>query len=528
MKTVTKLFIGAVLAISVLTCGQAQTRKNSQLEEERWQSIFDGKTLKGWKPSAPGFFTVEDGAITGKASREQTQSPVFLVWEGGKVQDFRLRFRCRLDDFMDHAEIHFRAQVNGKQLADGYQADFSGFLQGIKGRERGEIYPFGELAETGESNRLKVDGQKITTYFAERSDLHIGNWIHDWVDYEIKAIGNHIILEIGGKKYSELIDERAENRPKPGVIAIELHAFGEMRFQIKEIELRVLRQQAEDSETTLVNNRIATIDAIFNELHFGSAEEALELLKQNPLLVNVQNASKQTPLHVAASGGHKDVVAWLIANGADVNSVAYSVIPLHLAKTADVARILIKAGGNLDALDGEELTPLRYAANNKNLEVIKVILESGYKMDLISAIYLGDYELIAKLIRENPQSVNISRRPVQEGERTETGNWSPLMVAVWQKDKKLVQMLLDAGADVNDKTSLRFSSGPPRCMAITPLTNALTFRDAEMVKLLLLHGANTDIDCLTQETLMQHVRANADYYSKEIIALLEKEWPKKN
>lgn len=102
------------------------------------------------------------------------------------------------------------------------------------------------------------------------------------------------------------------------------------------------------------------------------------------------------------------------------------------------------------------------------------------------------------------------------------------MIAACQKDKKIVQMLLDAGADVNDKTGLGASSGPPRCMIITPLTNALTFRDREMLELLLRHGASTDIDCGFSETLMQHIKANAVYYSKEIIALLEKEWPKKN
>ncbi|MDX2044975.1 MAG: ankyrin repeat domain-containing protein [Acidobacteriota bacterium] len=507
----------------------AQSQKDSPPETERWQTIFDGKTLNGWKPSAPGFFTVEDGAITGRASREQTQSPVFIVWEGGKVKDFRLRFRCRVDDFMDHAEIHFRAQVNGKELTDGYQADFSGFLEGIKGRGPGEKYPFGGLAGGGESNLLKINGENVATHFAEKSDLHLGNRILSWVDYEIKAIGNHIILEIDGKKYSELIDQRAENRPQPGVIAIALHAFGNMRFQIKDIELKVLRSQSEDSETTLANYRIATIETILKELSSGSAEKALELLKQNLSLVNSQNGSKQTPLHVAASNGHKEVVAWLVANGAELNPVAYNgFTPLHLVKTADVVRILIKAGGSLDALDYDQKTPLRHAANDKNLEVIKVILESGYKMDLISAIYLGDSELVAKLILEDPKSVNRLANGTEGRKENSFGNWSPLMIAVWQKDKKIVQMLLDAGADVNDKTSLRFSSGPPRCMTITALTNALTFKNTEMLELLLRHGASKDIDCGGGETLMQHLKDRYAAYPPEIIALLEKEWPKKN
>ena len=179
-------------------------------------------------------------------------------------------------------------------------------------------------------------------------------------------------------------------------------------------------------------------------------------------------------------------------------------------------------------MDAWDSTPIRRAAQGKNIEVINAILESGSKMDLISAIYLGDSNLVAKLIQEDPKSVNRLANPAQDRSARLSGNWSPLMIAVWQKDKKIVQMLLDAGADVNDKTGLSFSSGPPRCMTITALTNALTFKDTEMLELLLRHGASTDINCLANQTLMQHVRKNADYYPPEIIALLEKEWPKKN
>ncbi|MFN0107380.1 MAG: ankyrin repeat domain-containing protein [Blastocatellia bacterium] len=530
LKTATRMLIGAVLALSVLIHGQAQSQKTSPPEEDRWQSIFDGKTLNGWKPSAPGFFSIEDGAITGKASREQTKSPVLIVWEGGKVKDFRLRFRCRMDDFMDHARIHFRAKVSEKEMPDGYQADFSGFFEGLSETTEPDKYPFGKLAESGESNLLKDDSEMVKTRFGEKYELFEGGGkVRNWVDYEIKVIGGHIILEIEGKKVSELIDQRKDKLALSGAIAISLHAFGDMRFQIKDIELKVLRQQSEDSETTLANNKIATIEAIYRELREGVPEKALELLKQNPSLVNSQNESKQTPLHIAAAGGHKEVVAWLVANGAELNPVAYNnFTPLHIVKTADAARILIKAGGSLDALDYDEKTPLRYAARGKNLDVMKAILETGYKMDLISAIYLGDHELIARLIQEDPKSVNRLANPTQDRSARLSGNWSPLMIAVWQKDKKIVQMLLDAGADVNDKSSLGFSSGPPRCMTITALTNALTFKNTEMLELLLRHGASKDIDCGGGETLMQHLKDRYAAYPPEIIALLEKEWPKKD
>ena len=106
------------------------------------------------------------------------------------------------------------------------------------------------------------------------------------------------------------------------------------------------------------------------------------------------------------------------------------------------------------------------------------------------------------------------------------------MIAVWQENKKIVQTLLEAGADVNDKTGSTVISGPPRCRAVTSLTNALTARNVELVELLLRYGADMDIDCGLEwdgiKSLRQFIEKHRSNYPPEILALLEKEKPKKN
>jgi len=38
--------------------------------EPGWKSLFDGKTLDGWKAPDMSYWSVEDGAITGKITKE--------------------------------------------------------------------------------------------------------------------------------------------------------------------------------------------------------------------------------------------------------------------------------------------------------------------------------------------------------------------------------------------------------------------------------------------------------------------------
>jgi hypothetical protein len=51
-----------------------------------WHSLFDGKTLEGWKSNdeVPGVFTVENGAIKVKGGRAH-------LFYAGKVQDAKFR-----------------------------------------------------------------------------------------------------------------------------------------------------------------------------------------------------------------------------------------------------------------------------------------------------------------------------------------------------------------------------------------------------------------------------------------------------
>jgi len=66
-------------------------------DDQTWKRIFNGKTLDDWKAPDMSYFSVEDGAITGQTTREHNPPEnQFIVWQGGKVDDFELKFKFRI------------------------------------------------------------------------------------------------------------------------------------------------------------------------------------------------------------------------------------------------------------------------------------------------------------------------------------------------------------------------------------------------------------------------------------------------
>ena len=93
----------------------------------------------------------------------------------------------------------------------------------------------------------------------------------------------------------------------------------------------------------------------------------------------------QTPLHVAANRGHKEVVELLIANGADVNAKGVDEwTPLHGVVdygNEEIVALLIAEGADVNAKDKYESTPLHIAATMSRKEIIKLLIAKGADMN---------------------------------------------------------------------------------------------------------------------------------------------------
>ena len=234
MKFSKTLFVFLLIIFSAsITLAQAGINSKAS-----WIKIFDGKTLQGWKAPDMSYFSVEDGAITGTTTKDH--NPLynqFIVWQGGEVSDFELKFKFRIFGPKSNSGMQFRSQVKDKGLVWGYQADIAAtgpYLGGIWD----EYGTRKSLAARGQKSVIDVSGKK-TTIEENNSDLILGKInLEEWNEYYISAIGSRIVLKINGKKTAELDDREAMKSAASGVLAMPIIPGEPMKVQYKEIKLR--------------------------------------------------------------------------------------------------------------------------------------------------------------------------------------------------------------------------------------------------------------------------------------------------
>jgi hypothetical protein len=202
-----------------------------------FQPLFDGSSLDGWDGDSR-FWTIEDGAITGRTTAENpTQGNTFLIWRGGQVEDFDLRLKFRIEG--GNSGIQYRSREVGNWVIAGYQADFdaAGQWTGILYDERGR----GILAKRGEKVVLPETGDPEVVGRTE-TEQKIMQSIRkgEWNDYRIVARGSRLRHFVNGLMTVDVVDKNTEHARARGLVALQLHAGPPMTVQFKEIRLRAL------------------------------------------------------------------------------------------------------------------------------------------------------------------------------------------------------------------------------------------------------------------------------------------------
>ena len=174
-----------------------------------------------------------------------------------------------------------------------------------------------------------------------------------------------------------------------------------------------------------------------------------------------------TPLILAATMGHQEIMRLLINAGANVNWCGPTDLgkeynrkrfsPLIKATSyneIEVVKLLIDAGAYIDQADGIGRTPLQYAVNAGFVDLINLLLDNG--ADINSADKDGTTSLILAI------EIGIPTKLYSD----------------------IVKLLIERGADLEKADE----DGD------TPLTKAVRYGMLEMVKLLIANGASLTHD----------------------------------
>ena len=96
-----------------------------------------------------------------------------------------------------------------------------------------------------------------------------------------------------------------------------------------------------------------------------------------------KNGGKHASIHGAAEGGDIDSVKDFLANGVDVDAVdAYKQTALHVAKTMEIAELLLSKGADINFISNLRATPLFMYKYEDNKEIID-LLKKKWRQDSV-------------------------------------------------------------------------------------------------------------------------------------------------
>ena len=192
-------------------------------------------------------------------------------------------------------------------------------------------------------------------------------------------------------------------------------------------------------------------------LHYAASRgsvEALSLLLKAGAMLDVQDFNEMYPISLAIYGNHVEAVKFLVKSGAKINKPSFKKLTaLHMALEKNInpqiPLHLIQAGANVNAVDEDGNTPLHYAVEIRNMEIVKALIKAGAELEAGNG-----------------------------------GRNTPLMMAIAGDDLQMIQLLMASGAVVKDS-----ASGKAHGVLHTAAYHS---NNLEVLKLLLKAGAHVN------------------------------------
>jgi uncharacterized protein len=342
------------------------------------------------------------------------------------------------------------------------------------------------IARKADVNLPQADGSTALHWAAERDDLDSAE----------------LLIEAGA---------RVSAKTREGVTPLQLAAINGSAAMLG----RLLRAGA-DANAPLT---AAGDTALMMAARTGKIDAIRALLEANANVNATESWGGTTALMWAVAEGHVDATARLIAAGADVNARSHYVAAANGRGFEGRTPLANRTEAKPEEFASGWLTPLMLAAREGHVGVARLLVGAGADIDAVAgdgktalaiAIFDGSYELASFLV-DNHADVN----------KADAQRFTPLFWAVDRRNMEtapsfpwmvtldplpLIRKLLDAGANpnavVNNTPRGRMREGSPRIVFATALMRAAFAGDLELVKLLLDRGADPKIASRDGETML--------------------------
>ncbi len=247
-------------------------------------------------------------------------------------------------------------------------------------------------------------------------------------------------------------------------------------------------------------------------LRDGDHRAFQKMLSDDPRIANLKGPGGSTPLMYAVLYGDADAVRLLLDNGADPNvrNEAGASALMWAVDDLEKTRLLLQRGALVNARSEHGRTALSIAASRfGSLAVVRLLLDSGADPSVKSPSYKGPLTPLSEAAEVGDEAV--VRLLIERGADVKSAGPFPLIAALNANDARCVDLLIPS-ADRATLSMVLASLGPP-------LGTAAGFGNAKLIQRLLDHGADVNARSRGGRSLLIDL-ANSDSFPAESITTL--------